>query len=458
MTTIELMSHKKPIELTVQHLTVYKQAKIIEAIDRKHQYYTIIFYKNDYINCKKTTVLKRFSFLAKAFQYGFTYPADHPLTKALLSENKTYRITSTNQMFQKLKDKFAPIEMLYIISMFDNFLEEKKIRGLCKTVFYQYRRNGQLQKAFRTIINYREIRPHDTFAKDMIHHMDFSKYKASYKDLDQLTQSWSDPLYLESICSDLNHAHQHMQSLRSQFIKENRQFDELALLHMIYDSGIDINSSILVRLDKIAQSIITEEVQKDLWASLLPNTSHTEFMIDKLSELNGYKQLIHFFVHNEEIDPYTLPYLEKAIVDAKGNDLLPYTEKLFTKLTNYFHHNHSQLEKVMHITIKKLLPHMSLSEMTQFIPSMEVPITQKLRKMETLTENPDKQMELGEIYFDLEQYDKAIQCFEWEMELNPNDLKPLQYLYKSYLKKDDKEQANIYKKLLINVQSQSASS
>ena len=38
-----------------------------------------------------------------------------------------------------------------------------------------------------------------------------------------------------------------------------------------------------------------------------------------------------------------------------------------------------------------------------------------------LVEDPDHMMELGQYYAEFKQYDEAIGCFSWEMELHPAD-------------------------------------
>ena len=42
-------------------------------------------------------------------------------------------------------------------------------------------------------------------------------------------------------------------------------------------------------------------------------------------------------------------------------------------------------------------------------------------------------MELGQHYAEFKQYDEAIECFSWEMELHPEDSAPVGELSKMYL-------------------------
>ncbi|WP_058306050.1 tetratricopeptide repeat protein [Gracilibacillus massiliensis] len=447
MTTIQLTNNKKTLTLHVQQMTIYKQAKIIEATSKQNQCYSIIFYKNRFINAKKTTSIRLQSFLHRALINGYKFTSYHPLTKALLSEEKSYPISTNNHMVSKLQDKFNDTEMLYVLAMFDNFLDQKKIQALCKKTFYQYRRNGQLLKAFRILINFLQVRPHDTFARDMLHHFDFQKYKDRYQKIDQITEKWSDPLYLEAVFFEQDYPKSIINPLLQQYHVDNREFDQLSL-YFIKSSELDA----VANIDRLSEKLLSKEDRAHLWELLLEKQPDSKEIINKLVKLNGYKQLLnHYLTHRQaNID---LKILEEALEQVSSEDLIENYQLLLESLMTSYKNDTVQLEKLLHITIRKLLHHLSLPDIMEALPQTELPIINKLKKMEQLTDNPDQQFALGEIYYDLEQYDQAIACFEWEMELSPNNPEPINYLYKSYLAKGDKTQANTYKQLMVNIPS-----
>jgi len=72
----------------------------------------------------------------------------------------------------------------------------------------------------------------------------------------------------------------------------------------------------------------------------------------------------------------------------------------------------------------------------------------KLEKMVSIVENPDQMMELGDYYAEFNQFDQAIDCYFWEMELKPQDPAPLRRLSKMYQKKGLLKEASAYQKLL----------
>ena len=56
-------------------------------------------------------------------------------------------------------------------------------------------------------------------------------------------------------------------------------------------------------------------------------------------------------------------------------------------------------------------------------------------------------MELGQYYAEFHQYDEAIECFSWEMELNPDDPAPVSQLSKMYRHKGMTDEAAAYQQL-----------
>ncbi|UOQ84571.1 tetratricopeptide repeat protein [Gracilibacillus salinarum] len=446
MTTIQLMHHKKTTPATVANMWVYRQAKLIEVQLTNKQTYFLFFYKDRYINAKKTTEIRLTSFLKQALKNGHSFDNNHPLTKALLSKDEVYRLTSNNHMFQKLNDKYNETEMLYILAMFDNFIDEKKIQAQCKKAFYNHRRNGSLMKAYRLLVNYVLIRPNDTFAKDMLHHFDFQKYSDMYRNIDRLTEKWSDPLYLESMFFDQNYPKSIINSLLRQYDIDNRQFDQLYLYFVARSALTSITS-----VATLTERLLNKSDQILFWEKMLDHYQKPDDIISKLMELGGYSSILRFYLKEQNQPDRTL--FETAMQKVSSEELAPLYQQVLAKILAVYQDDAVQLEKVLQHTIKKLLPVLSLTEILHYLDTTELPIIKKLKKMEQLSDNPDQQFALGEIYFDLEQYDKAIACFEWEMELSPNDPAPIQYLYKSYAAKGDKEQANTYKQLMVNIPS-----
>ncbi|KAB8129370.1 hypothetical protein F9U64_15280 [Gracilibacillus oryzae] len=452
MAIITLTHHKKDIKMKVKQLTIYKQAKIVEMTDANNQYYIALFYKNKFINAKKLNAIQLQSFLKTSFTYGTQYSSTNPLTRMFLSNNKKYRVSSSNQMFQNLKEKYTDIEMLYVLSMFDNFLDNKKITALCKKIFYQYRRNGQMKTAYRTIINYVQIRPHDRFAKDMLHHMDFQKYQDAYQQFDKMVAKWEDTLYIEAAAANHINSKTAINQLLHYYNKEERWFDALAFSYQLFKKQIPpFDPNELDHFEALLDKFKCPDIAASFWEELLKLDPMSDRILLKLSENQANKAIISTILVTDNKEQ--LEAFERALLNVDGEVLLQYKQELFSYILTSFHDNRPKMEELVHFCMKKLLQYISVTEILDYLGQSELAITTKLRNMKQLEQNPDQQFALGEIYFHLEQYDKAIKCFEWEMELSPDDQKPLQYLQKCYMALGDKKTAKNYQDLLINISS-----
>lgn len=447
MAMLEMLYNKKKIRLKVTRLTIYRQTKIIEAYGKNRHSYYLFCYKNQFINIKKTSSIQLTSYLAKALRTGVSYPADHFLTTAFLQLQNQSSLISNNQMVQQLKKSYHSSEMLYVLAMFDHYIQPHKIQSYCKEAFYRYRRNGQLKKAFQVVLHFAEARPDDTFANDMLQHRDFQKYKVPYDHIPQLIQDWQDPLYIENYIFDQDFPASFVPSLFDQYHQDNRVFDQI-YLYYIRHQHLQTEATIT----NLLNDYFTIEQQIQFWQHILQTTYKPEQIMKHLLSLGAYDSVLHYYLQS----PVTVEQqetFELALQSASAEELSRDYQALFKQLTVTYQDDHLHLEKVLQQVLKKLLPVIPIRDILKSIEHTELPIVQKLRNMEKLMQNPDQQYALGELYYDLEQYDQAISCFEWEMELSPKNAAPIQYLYKSHLAKGDKEQASMYKQLLGNIPS-----
>lgn len=94
---------------------------------------------------------------------------------------------------------------------------------------------------------------------------------------------------------------------------------------------------------------------------------------------------------------------------------------------------------------EKLLPIQAL------LPNSTV--IRKINEMVELVEDPDRMMELGDLYSEFKQFDKAIDCFFWEMELQPQDPSPVRKISKMYQNKGLLSEAATYQKIYTQLKS-----
>jgi tetratricopeptide (TPR) repeat protein len=80
------------------------------------------------------------------------------------------------------------------------------------------------------------------------------------------------------------------------------------------------------------------------------------------------------------------------------------------------------------------------------------PLYQKMNRLVTFSDDLDQMQALGELYYEFRQLEQAIECFSWEMELKPEDPKPLKWLSKVYQQLGMKQESKAYRQLLTNLQ------
>jgi len=83
-----------------------------------------------------------------------------------------------------------------------------------------------------------------------------------------------------------------------------------------------------------------------------------------------------------------------------------------------------------------------------------LPIFKKTDTIQQLSNDLDQMQTLGELYYEFSQFEKAIECFSWEMELKPTDPKPIQWIAKLYRERGMIYEADTYRQLCIDIQKQ----
>ncbi|MFL6562189.1 MAG: hypothetical protein ACJ8MO_39580, partial [Bacillus sp. (in: firmicutes)] len=138
-----------------------------------------------------------------------------------------------------------------------------------------------------------------------------------------------------------------------------------------------------------------------------------------IAHFEQFIKLLRHLPHQEKIKHYEKMVFQIAEILLKEDDLKTVHEKL--------------------IPIQKV------------IPGLEV--IRKISEMVGLLENPDRMMDLGDYYAEFKQYDQAIECFFWEMELQPQNPSPVRKISKMYQSKGMVKEAAAYQKVFTQLKS-----
>ncbi|WP_157967344.1 MULTISPECIES: hypothetical protein [Paraliobacillus] len=453
---IELQSNKKTINVTVKQLYLYKQSKVMEAFDEHNNYYYLVFYKDTYMNGMKTDHIKLNSHIHQAFTSGIRIDAEHPIIHHL-TKNEKLPLIRFNQLYKKVQQDYSPIETALIFTFFDSFTAEGSATQLLKKTFYDFRRNGKMLKAFQVL---KLLAAHDQknqFAKDMLENMQFQRYATQYQDYEQLVKI--DPLYLESSCFTNLENKIALHYLLMLLHTENRWIDTLIIrTHLLKNKfeemqwnaleqslkTFTINEQITLLFD-IYQSSQHADIEKALTNKLIGSSHHNDLVVFIME--HNYQpqenQLDQIVDHLTQADPKVI----SSYFNHSNQQLVQLSKHLTAK----------QIETLITPFIKTFLEDYSISEVRKwFTPFHEVEhhfsIEQTLTKMNNLQDDPDNQFLLGELYIKFNQFEKAIDCFKWEIELSPNSTQAIQALANLYKQLGNHTEAKTYQNLLIQTQ------
>ncbi len=449
---VTVISNQRPVQLRIERLAIHHRIKILEAEKADGNKFYLFFYKDEFIT-GKTSEMKRDSLIEQAFQKGIILQAPHPLIDRFLSD-RTLLLKSTKKVFQSVQKSYTPQETSFIFSYFDSFLSSDTIIKLMRKHFYEYRRNGQLRMAYQILAIMLHFDPRNKWALELTRKLEYQKVRSMYEEAGTLLQE-ADPLYAEILAfEDLEKNHSYLESV---YMKEKRSIDLNALRIHFYLRSSEQD-------DRDPLSIIDYSLSESERALLLWNM-YAEAPHHKNLRKNAFQSLMHLHKASEAINLLTerndaittseYDLLIKAFEDKETDfaaiDLLSLQNCLKAK------ENRLHLDGLLHALIPRLLHDFDLSYVYSWVKPLyeenqDLSILSTIQTMAEIQDDPDKQFQLGKLYHKLKQYDQAITCFDWEMELHPTDPTPVQWLTKVYREMGKVEESNTYMSIYSKMQ------
>ncbi|MBL5771576.1 hypothetical protein MXL46_18800 [Heyndrickxia sporothermodurans] len=446
-----ISNHNKTTELHVEQMAIYLQSKIIEATDDQHNIYYLFFYKEQFLTYVKPTKLKRRTHIEKAFTKGIVLPSTHPLIHSLLFQDHPYKKRTFNQLVKKVQSLYSPQEVAQIATFFESFISKKTIFSLIQSIFYDYRRNGQMFSSYRILRILMDFAPNHSWVKGLSSDLNFIKYGKLYDRLsDELMTK--DPIYMEKALYTDKSYNQLIQLLKNQ----SRWMDEIALyIHHISPENY-------VSLKQLLNNHFTDKEIIDVLEHLSNNTSDVLEINDDLLEIylhhqNAEKMINLLFTHKLNLNPKQTQEFEQLLENV---DLEPEQfpkEKVLSFLVPLFNINPEKAATLLHKFIVLQLKEYDIDSVVKRLIPLKIimhahPILEKLQHIQKLANDPDQQLLLGELYYEFQQFDQAIDCFSWEMELKSIDPKPVKWLSKIYNEIGMEQEHRAYRQLYIDMQ------
>jgi len=447
----QIKHNKKTLDLTALGLIHYRQSKILESADEQGNYYYLFFYKNDFLTGIQTHALTTDSYIKRAYQNGIHFHGTHPITLQYLQQ-QPFTFLSLKQHEKNIQKSYSSLESILISTYFDSFLKEDSLTEALKKTFNDYRRNGKVFASYQLLKLFLDAVPNHKFASDMMGDIQYKRYESSYNDPDFLYEK--DPLYFELTAFDHMHESPWAEKLLALYQKQNRTLDELSLRIALLKQNFTNEAFHTVRSNISAwpqeeQLRLLLELNQNINAPVLKET-----VFNQLLETEDANRMVHVMMTTDFTpNEVQLSSMIHQLGEADSEVLASYFHNANTTLLKYADGNGQTLEKLVNPFIASYLNNYDLPDIIDWLAPFSqagyhLPIEQKLKKMNTFREDPDQQFALGELYLEFHQSEKAIDCFKWEMELNPEDPKPVTHLSKLYTKIGKPNEAAAYQQLL----------
>ncbi len=455
-----IIDGKKRISIQPQRMAVYLQSKIVETVDKNRGVYYLFFYKDEYLTALKAASVRRRSHLEKAFKHGMTFPSAHPFCRTVLSSEGTFQKRSFNQMHGKLQKQYTPHETALILTFFDAFIPKRKLFKDIQAYFYQYRRNGQLFAAYRILRILLDFTPKHSWVKQTANELGYAKFKMMYQEM--AGTLWEkDPLFVEKALFARRKKHPERAEELIDFLNnEERWIDALALLmnQLIQTSSAVYYNQLQQLLNKQYTHTDLLFILEDLYQRI-PNLESLQYELLrfylKYHHLNSSVQLMN--KHHMSLKEEQWSTLETMLenIDVVSADIQ--VEELNSYLASLFKTQPRKAETILQKCVTQLMESRDLSYISNWLdPIKEIYsqslVVKRIEQMKQLSDDPDKQRQLGELYYHFDQLDQAIECFSWEMEMDKSDPLPVRWLSKIYLEAGKKEESKAYQQLYRDMQ------
>ncbi|GAA0340728.1 hypothetical protein GCM10008967_33830 [Bacillus carboniphilus] len=449
---ITVQHKKKSIELTIHRMAMFHAIKVIEAYDENHNCYLLYFYKNQYLTYKKTPSISLISRLQMIFTKGIMIHAPHPLIHEQVGNTRYAPFYSFNQLLPKLESQYTQQETAFIFSFFDNYISKEKLVALFKKHYNQFRRDGQFFKAYQLLRTCLDFAPENTWAQDMSHNLQYHSYEKLY-DAAGASLLSKDPLFAEIQLFQNRQDRDSFIQLQDKLSTDSRWVDQIGLY-------IDqVNTANQQTFLSLLSSHLSEEATAKVLRELLKK-EHLPLVQDTLFNI-----LLNLRQYEEAINTMAIPHAKLSdsqflqIQDIFENQELD-SNKLHTQNFNQIlvHQTDSRkLEKMLRLCVPLLFQKHEFSYIDEWLEplrerQLSLPTLQKINLMKELKDDPERQLLLGELYYEFKQYELAIDCFSFDMELRPTSAEPIQWLAKSYRDMGKLEEATSYQNVLSMMQ------
>lgn len=446
----------KNVMLEINGLYLFQGYQVMEAFTmHKDECYYLFFYKNKFLTGKRTTKMKRRSTLNQIITKGIYFPSPHPIIQSLLTNNSVQTFPTLNTTWKSLTKIFNEIEAAHILTVFDTYLKKDKIISLLKKICLQFRRDGNFLQAFRILQIIVKKYPTNKWANSLITHIDYQKYSLYYQSEIETLLNF-DPLHSENQLYINIRTVKAFDLLQEKLRSESRTLECLALYcHQLTLDTKNFEQYFQHLLETLATNFSEMEsisILYTIYNQTIPMENKEKIHIHLLSQLVTNKQYEDAFAlltqYKKQLSNSQIDVLITIL-----NNLDPSYSISFEnfKAHNLINANINQLEQLINALIPRLFEKYDINYVYHWLkPLFHLPLifVDIIKTMYKISEEPDQQHFMGELYYKLNQLPQAIDCFLWDGELNPTNPRPIKWLTKLYRELGMVEESKSYQYLL----------
>ncbi|MDQ0201529.1 tetratricopeptide repeat protein [Neobacillus ginsengisoli] len=460
-TELFIKDKKKILKGAVTRAAIFARSKVVDVRTEENDRFFLVYYKNTLIYGDKLDHVEEGSFINKAFREGIVVESPHPILTALIP-NLTVSVPNKNKLFSLIQIQYSLQELAYIATTLDSFFEKEQLIKIIDKVYFHYRRSGNFIKSFQVIQILSDFAPTLKSANERLNSKEFNTYHSFYNSSSLPSIQKKDPLFIELHCFQ-NRSNPDKRIFLEEILGKQDGLVDLLLLWLEKVEKHQKAES-LEKYTGIALQLVTMEE----WILILGHVKinpyrelkETKLIIEKLVQKGNYEKAALYllnFIHDlppafDAILNILWGNLNAGFVVSHLDDFIFMLQQLVDK------DNSKQTEqKIFQFAVILLEEHSLKTVLDKLLPIQKLlphsAVIPKMTKMLGLLEDPDRMMELGDYYAEFKQFDKAIDCFFWEMELKPQDPSPVQKISKMYQHKGMVKEAAAYIKIYAQLKS-----
>ncbi|TFD99710.1 hypothetical protein E2626_13060 [Jeotgalibacillus salarius] len=402
--------------LTPVRLAIHVPCTILEAHDEHHHLYHLYFEDQQFLAAKKVSRSKRRSYTEEAFTQGIVFLCPHPLAEQLAEPESTLTNRTFTALLKKIEDN--PLKAVEIFSCFDGLIKEEKLFKVLRDHYYTYKRDGKFQKATIIYERIKAIYPdHEWVQSIRPDKMDFSKDRRKLWEERKLTDNFSVQYQLAAAEEEYRSKPSPgtFQTL-SAFTGSHYSSSQAQLLfeRLLADG-----------FDEPARNSFKEFIRNEQPAEALQILVTHPFKL-KASDVRDVRALLQ---DQDNLAELSLEDLCKKLSPLLSDHPEELNQIILSALKNTANRDIHDLEK-------------------QLKPVAHLPVFKIVSQLTEIAEDPEQQAKAGFLYKEIGFYHEAIDCFSYEMELNPESREPVEQLSQTYLAAGLTHESKTYQQLL----------